>query len=89
MFSLKSKTYTKISLTLSTTTILFTSFYFIPFMKENPLFLALTMAGCWMSGSANLIISTKIEPQWLKRSSIFQFVLCVREQLVFIFIELK
>ncbi len=77
MFSLKSKTYTKISLTLSTITILFTSFYFIQSMRENPLFLALTMAGCWMSVSANLIISTKIEPQWLKRSSIFLNLFCV------------
>ena len=77
MFSLKSKTYTKLSLTLSTITILFTSFYFIPSMRENPLFLALTMAGCWMSGSANLMISTKIEPQWLKRSIIFLNLFCV------------
>lgn len=77
MFSLKSKTYTKLSLTLSTITLLFTSFYFIPFMKERPLFLALTMAEYWMSGSANLMISTKIEPQWLKRSIIFLNLFCV------------
>lgn len=77
MFSLKSKTYTKLSLTLSTITLLFTSFYFIPFMKESPLFLALTMAGYWMSGSANLMISTKIEPQWLKGSIIFLNLFCV------------
>ncbi len=38
MFSLKSKTYTKLSLTLSTITILFTSFYFIPFLKGEALF---------------------------------------------------
>ncbi len=77
MFSLKIKTYTKISLALSTITILFTSFYFIPFMKVNPLFLALTMAGCWISGGTNLMVSTKIESQWLKRSTIFLNLFCV------------
>ena len=77
MRSLKSKTYTKIALTLTTITILFTSFYFIPVMKGNLLFVAFAMAGGWMSGGANLMVSTKIESQWLKRSTIFLNLFCI------------
>lgn len=83
MTAWKKHRHTIISLVLSMITLIFASCYFIPDMKYNFNFLMFTMLGCWVSGGINLVFSTKIESEWLKKSIIFLNLFCVYCWLVF------
>jgi hypothetical protein len=83
MNALKNKRHTIVSLILTTITIIFTSFYFIPYMEYNFNFLMFTVLGCWVSGGINLIYSTKIESGKLKVGIILVNLFCVYSWLFF------